>query len=215
MLSLASIFDKINCVSAIGICTGRFILFVVIVSALTACGGSRTVVTQDDSADYSAAQTLPPLRKPSSSTSLAQANTMNESENRDIADSSTLDEYVPELNAEIVDAKGDTAKLQIIARKDEAWNYLLAQLKKSNITVHSRNPAAGVVQIGCANIDETVKEVRKQTGWRVVRKKDDQPIYCALKAEREKKLTRIAVLDRAGNEVTNEVAREVFARFMF
>ncbi|MEM7358697.1 MAG: hypothetical protein AAF431_06360 [Pseudomonadota bacterium] len=34
-------------------------------ASLTACGGSRTVVTQDDSADYHSAVSLPPLKKPS------------------------------------------------------------------------------------------------------------------------------------------------------
>ena len=31
---------------------------------VSACGGSKTVVTQDDSAEYRSAKTLPPLRKP-------------------------------------------------------------------------------------------------------------------------------------------------------
>ena len=39
---------------------------------LTACGGSKNVVTQDDSAEYRTAKTLPPLRKPSAVKSVSK-----------------------------------------------------------------------------------------------------------------------------------------------
>ena len=40
-------------------------IFATMVAMLTGCGGRKTVVTQDDSADYHSARSLPPLKKPS------------------------------------------------------------------------------------------------------------------------------------------------------
>lgn len=223
---------------------------------LSACGAGKVVNTQDNSAEYKTAKSLPPLKKPtpvvvtqrapvgvveqqaetavepvadvSAAVEAAQSEaTLNDApevavENIDDA-VETIEVAQSEQavvsaaavsSANIVDDGSGQARLKIDAGFEQAWVYLSDNLKKSDLTVFSRNKAAGRFSIGCANI-AAAPTVTKNGRWSFFNR-DRQPRleYCALQAVERRGATLVSVLNRSGEEVTAEYSRDVFTRLL-
>lgn len=210
--------------------------------AVSACGGTKkTVVTKDDSADYQAARSLPALKKPARSSpaqslpvdsiapsgaSATEVESMSSQADVSVPAASELAQDVsaaPENEAEVstgpvtarvVNPQDSISWLQIDADFDAAWSYLSDNLKRSDVTVYSRNKSAGRFSIGCADID-SAPIVKKRGGWSFFTKKKTQQLeYCALQAIFTKGSTVVKVLNRAGQEVSSEYASQVFERIL-
>ncbi len=222
---------------------------------LSACGAGKIVNTQDNSAEYKTAKSLPPLKKPtpvvvtqrapvevveqqtetvepvaevSTAAEAAQSEVaLNEApeevvENRgnavETADVAQSEQAVASAaavsSANIVDDGSGQARLKIDSGFDQAWAYLSDNLKKSDITVFSRNKAAGRFSIGCASI-AAAPTVTKKGRWSFFNR-DRQPRleYCALQAVERRGATLVSVLNRSGEEVTAEYSRDVFTRLL-
>lgn len=221
---------------------------------LSACGGGKIVNTQDDSAEYRTAKSLPPLKKPTPvvvaqrapvevveqqteaaepvdevSTNVEVAQTevaLNEAPEvavklDDVVETQETNQNEPAVvsdatvsSANIVDDGSGQARLKIDAGFEQAWVYLSDNLKKSDLTVFSRNKAAGRFSIGCANI-AAAPTVTKKGRWSFFNR-DRQPRleYCALEAVERRGATLVSVLNRSGEEVTSEFSRDVFTRLL-
>jgi len=117
-------------------------------------------------------------------------------------------------SANIIDDGSGQARLKIDAGFEQAWAYLSDNLKTSDLTVFSRNKAAGRFSIGCANI-AAAPTVTKKGRWSFFNR-DRQPRleYCALQAVERRGATLVSVLNRSGEEVTAEYSRDVFTRLL-
>ena len=201
---------------------------------LTGCGGSKTVVTQDDSADYSAAKTLPPLRKPGRSV-VTEPNPVVEplqpgspaADGSSNADGSSKQAYVAQpsltrnpstktkqrtskVSASVIEVE-ESVRLRIDASLNQAWSFLSANLKNSDITVHNRNRAAGRISIGCGSVEATAKT---SSGWSIFRKKERSTEHCSLQVVERRSQTIVTVLNRSGLEVAAIDAKKIFTRLL-
>lgn len=225
------------------------------VALLSACGASKVVSTEDNSADYKTARSLPPLKKPTpgvatQSTSIAVAEPrqleISQSEVPE-ADSVYLDDLAQteaatqqvgplvsapvdakpaletletpntlsaKLSANVIEDQSGQARLKVDAGFDQAWIYLSENLKNSDLTVFSRNRAAGRFSIGCANI-AAAPTVTKKGRWSFFNRDRQQRLdYCALQVIGKRGTTSVSVLNRSGQEVTAEYSRDVFKRLL-
>lgn len=164
-------------------------------AVLTACGGDKVINTSDDSADYQSARHLPPLKKTLSSTSSSVTGT----------DSSVFSEgsLVSDDNIQfsIVDANKQRKRLKIDTEYDSAWLNLLARLRNSAITIHSRNKEAARIEVGCGEIDDGVNSERSD-GWLLSRRENVIYDYCVLQLSESNNTTLVAVQNRRGEEVS-------------
>jgi uncharacterized lipoprotein len=222
---------------------GLGVLLAIFVLNLTACGNSKKVVTKDNSADYRAAVSLPPLKKPSKGTqspplvenrspveqvtepsepaplteNTAAAKTFiepDESETNATLDSDLPPVPNPVIQARVINPNEQAARLQIDSEFSGAWTYLQNNLKKSDITVYSRNESAGRISIGCADVEDAPVIV-KRGGWSFLSKKKNEKLeYCALQAISTKGSTLVTVLNRAGQEVDKDYAVQIFQRVL-
>ncbi len=229
---------------------------------LSACGPGKVVNTQDNSADYKSARSLPPLKKPtpvvvtqrapaevaeeqvdvspkieatpieaaqqdSVEAELTDLDVVADSERvansaqteiSDEADAGAVIGASETPNAKqsvsVIDVDSGQARLKIDTGFDQAWVYLSDSLKKSDLTVFSRNRAAGRFSIGCATI-AAAPTVTKKGRWSFFNR-DRQPRleYCALQAVERRGATLVSVLNRSGEEVTAEYSRDVFNRLL-
>lgn len=216
-------------------------MFLVIVAtlSLSACGGKKNISTEDSSADYKSAQALPPLKKPSRVVVAGQSapssplvsepdvsvvgtspqelttSTNGVSDNTaqdDSGQGSTSEADV--LSSSVVAGKSGEMRLQVEAGFEETWDYLSASLQKSDITVFSRNKAAGRFSIGCANI-AAAPTVSTSGRWSFFNRSKQQNLeYCALQALEKRGITVVSVLNRAGEEVSGEYSNDVFSRIL-
>ncbi len=207
-----------------------FVAAMLLPLVLTACGGSKTVVTQDDSAEYRTAQSLPPLRKPQSKSPVIEApkqeatvDSFEAVEAPELAESASVTPEPAErvekssipisLSASVVEV-GQAAKLEIDGGFDQAWTFLSNNLRDSDLTVHNRNRAAGRFSVGCAEID-TVSSVKKTGRWSIFKRtKAVESEYCALQLVSNKGASMVSVLNRSGLEVVADDARTIFARLL-
>ncbi|MFT5572174.1 MAG: hypothetical protein ACI9FR_001095 [Cryomorphaceae bacterium] len=215
----------------------------IVVLSLTACGNAGKVVTKDDSADYRAAVSLPPLKKPSQAPqATAQAETQSiikqvlqpadattPAEHDDsvqplievdgaqanvIQNSESIQQPEQAIAARVISPNEQVARLQIDSEFSGAWAYLQNNLKQSDLTVYSRNELAGRVSIGCSEV-EGAPVIKKRGGWSFLTKaKTEKLEYCALQAVSAKGLTLVTVLNRAGQEVSKEYAIQIFQRIL-
>lgn len=220
------------------LCVG---LMVVTAVALSACGRGRVISTQDDSADYKSARALPPLKKPESEPVVAarpvetsqpavvtavekpqliesqlensglEAETV--ADGNSIAESSALASSNSEA---VISVTGDKAKLIINREVDEAWDWLIDNLSRSDLTVFSRNKTAGRISIGCGEIDGGAEGgVKRSGGWSIfTRKKQRISEYCALETQGKRGQTIVKMLDRAGDDVSAQYGRPVLERVL-
>lgn len=215
-------------------------LFFVMVSALSlsACGGKKNISTEDNSADYKSAQALPPLKKPSRAVAPQSTNTevvgteVKKSAARSISKELTTEGNavndgavensatpVPKSETAVVEAnvvagKSGEVRLEVAADLDRTWDYLSANLQKSDITIFSRNRAAGRFSIGCANI-AAAPTVSTSGRWSFFNRNKQQNLeYCALQAVEKRGSTIVSVLNRAGEEVSGEYSNNVFSRIL-
>lgn len=224
---------------------------------LSACGGGKIVNTQDNSAEYRTARSLPPLKKPTSVVvtqrapvevveqqaapvePVAEDSAGIEPPQIDVAqneapqtepiaiDDASQDEEVSQsaqavtsapanfnASASVIEDDSGQARLKIDTGFDQAWVYLSDSLKKSDLTVFSRNKAAGRFSIGCASI-AAAPTVTKKGRWSFFNR-DRQPRleYCALQAVEKRGTTLVSVLNRSGEEVTAQYSRDVFKRLL-
>lgn len=202
-----------------------------LVLCLAACGGKRTVVTEDDSADYQGARSLPPLKKPQTSREepAVAAYEPSSSVTPTATSAAAVDAPVPvapvnaqptpvpgsTISAQVVEQRNGQVQLQVDAGRSEAWRFVRKQLSRSDITVHTRNQAAGLFQIGCAGIDDTGDaEATKKGRWSIFNRKQEEGEYCALELSGNDSSALLTVLDRAGQPVAAEVSRGVFSRLL-
>jgi len=125
-------------------------------------------------------------------------------------------EPLPEtLSASAVDVGDSKSQLEITGNFDRAWQYLAATLQKSEVTVFSRNNAAGRFAIGCSGVAEDRVVVEKKGGWSFFKRgKDQEAEYCSLKLSEKRGLTYVSVHDRNGIEVANQNSANLFARIL-
>lgn len=200
---------------------GGFVLLL----CLSACGGKKTVVTEDDSADYHDARSLPPLKKPQASREEPTVATLEPS----VSTSPAVDAPVPvapvaaqptpvpgsTVSAQVVEQRNGQVQLQVDAGRNEAWRFVRDQLSRSDITVHTRNQAAGLFQIGCAGIDDAeAVEVTRKGRWSIFNRKQEESEYCALELSGNDSSALLTVLDRSGQPVAADVSRGVFSRLL-
>ncbi len=240
--------------------TFNLALLSILMFGLTACGGGgKRIVTQDDSADYKSATSLPPLKKPSlvaSSPVVAQGaidaeviqkptvepelSAQNSSEpaqpvaepvpvaaeeqatefQSDEVDVSpeSLPEAKPQiassLSVQVVAGDSNSARLEIDADFDAAWSFVTNNLKSSDVTVFSRNKAAGRFSVGCGEM-ESAPTVEKKGGWSFFNKaKRKRSEYCALSVVERRGKTFVFVLNRDDTEVADEYSKPLFARIL-
>lgn len=140
-------------------------------------------------------------------------------DNESAPQASTLDAGQPTqidaLSARVVDANQGKSRLEISTDFDGAWQYLSNSLKKSDVTVFSRNKTAGRIAIGCAGVAEDKVVTSKKGGWSFFKRNTDQEFeYCSLKVTGSRNATLISVLDRSGAEVAGENSASLFSRIL-
>jgi len=113
----------------------------------------------------------------------------------------------------VISPKTDVSRLQIEADFADAWEYLSRSLQSSDVTVFSRNKAAGRFAIGCSGI-ENEPTVTKKGGWSFLNKKQKPRDYCALQAASTRGATLVTVLNRENEEVAGDSANRIFARIL-
>jgi len=118
------------------------------------------------------------------------------------------------LNASVVTETSGQARLVVEADFEQAWEYLSENMKKSDLTIFSRNKEAGRFSIGCANI-AAAPTVVKSGRWSFFnRGKQLNLEYCSLKVAEKRGKTSVSVLNRAGEEVSGEYSNTVFSRIL-
>ena len=194
----------------------------VLVSVLIGCGGSKTVITADDSAEYRNAVSLPPLKKPSTHSVFSSA-ADSVGVTAAIETSSTSDqapavsESKPISNttsARVIELDGDIARLKIDTGLDSAWSYLSEHLKRSDITVHTRSKTARRFSIGCASLQAKPTNSTKRGVWSFFAKKKKPTEHCSLLLASSQSATQVKLLNRSGAEYKSVVSKPWFARLL-
>ena len=201
---------------------------------LGACGRPDLIVTTDDSADYKSARTLPPLKKTrtvqntdSSPSPIVETSvetpvytpaetpieTPVETPQAQIepspTDTASAVESTPSVVANIIQPKSGVSRLQLDLGFNEAWNFLVDGVLKSNVTLHSRNKAAGILSIGCGEIGES-EPVSNEGGWSIFRKKNQLSEYCSMQLIGDDDQSRVLVLNQSGDEVSSVQSEAIF-----
>lgn len=205
----------------------HFMIAAVSASLISGCSGRKDVVTQDDSAEYRDAKTLPPLKKPSGNLAQRGASpepqlaTQTPQAQQAVGSNAINTEpsgaaAINLISASVVEKKGDSAQLKIDADFDRAWVFMRNNLNNSDITVHSRNKAAGRVLIGCKSIDEAEEATAdKKGGWSIFKRSSKEDLtHCALQLVASKKSTLVNVLNRSGEFVPAAAANAIFSRLL-
>ncbi len=208
----------------------RSLMLLTLCISLAACGGRSTVVTQDDSAEYRNAQTLPPLKKPSA-TRPAPSVTPAPARPAPTQTATSAPTAVPApvaqansglapkalgvVSAQVVERKNGGVALQINGGPDAAWEYLRSNLNKSDITVHTRNKSAGRFAIGCTGIDvEEPVSVTKKGGWSIFKRTTEEGDHCSLQLQANKNSALVTAYDRNGQLVSAELAQSLYSRLL-
>jgi uncharacterized lipoprotein len=201
----------------------------VLVSVLIGCGGSKTVITADDSAEYRNAVSLPPLKKPtapsviSSDADSVAVTAGIETPSASSQQSSTSDQTPAVLenksignatSARVIGLDGDIARLKINAGLDSAWSYLSEHLKRSDITVHTRSKTARRFSIGCASLQAKPTNSPKRSAWSFFAKKKTPTEHCSLLLASSRSETQVKLLNRSGAEYKSDVSKPLFARLL-
>ncbi|MFT7524895.1 MAG: putative lipoprotein [Arenicella sp.] len=201
----------------------------VLVSILIGCGGSKTVITADDSAEYRNAVSLPPLKKPTAPSVISSAadsvavTAAIETPSASAEQSSSSDKApaAPEnkpigndTSARVIGLEGDIARLKIDAGLDSAWSYLSEHLKRSDITVHSRSKTARRFSIGCASLQAKPTNSTKRGVWSFFAKKKKPTEHCSLLLASSRSATQVKLLNRTGAEYKSDVSKPLFARLL-
>ncbi|MFT6725171.1 MAG: putative lipoprotein [Arenicella sp.] len=201
------------------------LLVLLMVLSVSACGGVKKVITADDSAEYKSARALPPLKKPSRIIAVEEKLVVQKSlpveENVVALDIEPNETVVPVeqstavgISAMVVTTNTDQSRLEIMASFDQAWDYLSEGLKKSDLTVFSRNKEAGRFSIGCAAIT-AAPAVVKSGRWSFFNRDKTQNLeYCGLEAIEKRGTTVVSVLNRNGIEVSGEYSNKIFKRLL-
>jgi uncharacterized lipoprotein len=192
--------------------------------SLVACGGRSTVVTHDDSAEYRDARSLPPLKKPNApdaqtSEGLATQTSTTAPVAAPVQSSAPTQtsgaSQSSVISANVIETNDNQVALQINGDVDAAWRYLRTNLKRSDITVHTRNKAAGRFAIGCAGIDsEEGVAVTKSGGWSIFRRKQSETEHCSLQLVADNDVSVVRAYDRSGQLVSAQLARGLFNRLL-
>ncbi|NND82478.1 MAG: outer membrane protein assembly factor BamC [Gammaproteobacteria bacterium] len=178
---------------------------------VVACGGTEKVQTEDSSADYQAAKSLPPLNK-----------RLNEATPEPSAAPAAVDSANAGLDASakatavtaVIEVVKDKARLQVNAKYDGAWQALMQRLGRSDITVHARNKDAGRISIGCGDL-ATATTVTTSGKWSVFKREPKLQLeYCALQMLPNKRGVAVQVLNRNAEEVEQSAAQAVFQRLL-
>lgn len=214
---------------AISIRVVRNAALLVLVSVLIGCGGSKTVITADDSAEYRNAVSLPPLKKPTAPSVISSAadsvavTAAIETPLASTQQPTTSDQTpaVPEnkpigntTSARVIDLDGDIARLEINAGLDSAWRYLSEHLKHSDITVHTRSKTARRFSIGCASLQAKPTNTTKRGVWSFFSKKKKPTEHCSLLLASSRSATQVKLLNRSGAEYKSDVSKPWFARLL-
>ncbi len=211
------------------------VLVLITLISLSACQNNRVIETTDDSAEYRSAKALPPLKKPRAQVAnnpvsppaqtrpannppvkpTVQAPAQTKRVEAPVAATQPTQQIDPlsTVSSSLRDA-GEYSRLMINADFDLAWQYLTNQLTKSEVTVFSRNKAAGRIAIGCGDIgNSTVVDVKREGGWSIFnRRKTEASEYCSLQMVGKRGESSVSVLDRAGREVVSELGQAVLSR---
>ncbi len=116
-------------------------------------------------------------------------------------------------SARVIEDNG-ASRLSIDADFDVAWEFLTNNLKRSDITVFTRNKSAGRFSIGCGAL-ETAPKVSRSGGWSIfTRDKSRGSDYCALQVAERRGVSFVQVLNRAGDEVGSEFSNDVYKRIL-
>jgi len=239
-----AVFHKGLIQSSASTSAGRLFWVVVLSLFVTACGGSKSVVTYDDSADYSSARQLPPLKKPSKSATTsapaaaqasvalpnqaattpenvsAPTSAARQAESQVVSESPvTSAENIENTSAAVVTARvvepsENIARLEVDAGIDAAWEYVSANLRGSNITVHNRNQVAGLIAVGCPQSDSGRPIISKRGGWSIFGRKPQQQEHCSLQLSKSRSKTAVSLFDRSGLEMDAEYAKDMFTRLL-
>ncbi len=186
---------------------------------LAACQSGRVIQTEDGSADYKSERLLPPLKKASTASASVQSSTdelgSTAAQSQPVAAANQNEGSQPVFNGAQITGVSGKSRLVILSSIDDAWSPLMARLIESDITVFSRNKAAGKVSIGCTDIEADSAQRIKSGRWSILnRKKQKVAEYCALKVADRKGRTVVSVLDREGKEVPADKGRVVLNRIL-
>jgi uncharacterized lipoprotein len=200
----------------------------VLASVLIGCGGSKTVITADESAEYRNAVSLPPLKKPSKAPSnFSEVDSAPQSTQQAVIDKGSSDQLVSDsvkvkapinasavTNARVVELGGDIARLKIDAGLDASWNYLSENLKHSGITVHTRSKTAKRFSIGCTSLQAKSASSVKGSRWSPFAKKPKPTEHCSLLLVSGRSATQVKLLNRSGAEYASADSKALFARLL-
>ncbi|MBX2848734.1 MAG: hypothetical protein KTR16_10460 [Acidiferrobacterales bacterium] len=176
---------------------------------ISACN-NKVVVTSDDSADYQSAVELPPLKKNvvSDQQSVAieiQSQAQNQNDPPQVS--------ISGITSSIIDASGFRKRARIDAQIDQAWPYLLEQLKLSAVTIHTRNQTAARVEVGCGNINDGAVDA-EEGGWSIFNRATIIYEYCVMQLSEAGGATTVYVLNRRGEEVSGEEAMTLLSKIV-
>jgi len=123
-------------------------------------------------------------------------------------------DVAPSISARVIASDSSNARLEIDSSFDAAWSFLSSNLKRSDVTVFSRNKAAGRFSIGCGDM-ELSPTVVKKGGWSFFNKsKQKRAEYCALSVVERRGKSLVFVLNRDDSEVSNEYSNPLFKRIL-
>ncbi|MFT5656393.1 MAG: putative lipoprotein [Arenicella sp.] len=222
---------------AISIRVMRTAGLLVLASVLIGCGGSKTVITADDSAEYRNAVSLPPLKKPTKApANFSEVESATQSNQQSAIDKGSSDQLASDsvkakvrmnaptivgkrpvgvvTNAQVIELASDIARLKIDADFDAAWNYLSENLKRSNITVHTRSKTAQRFSIGCASLQGQSADSVKGSGWSFFAKKRKPTEHCSLLLVSARSAIEVKLLNRSGAEYASADSKALFARLL-
>lgn len=169
-------------------------LITIVLIGLSSCGPGKKIITTDDSANYKASVNLQPLKRPPNAL---------DSEKESAIENSIM--------SEIVNRKKGMARLVIKADFDQAWAYVANNLKTTDLTVFSRNKAAGRFDIGCANLSVATKAKKKSWSFSK-RDKLKQSEHCALEVIEKRGKSSVLVLNRLGEEVAGDLSKAILEK---
>jgi len=174
---------------------------------------SETTEQRDDVLGQTVQPTVDPITEPSPEALVASVEPTPEVGTTPVS-TAALSNDASQPQTELISPQSNVSRLRVDADANPAWQYLVAKLAESDLTVHARNKKAGRFSIGCNGI-ETGQGVIKSGGWSIFTRKSEKiSDYCSLLTTTSRGTTTVKVVDRSGVEASAESASAIFARLL-
>lgn len=183
----------------------RKIVYLFAICFLVGCGGKDSYVSVDRSADYTSAQSRPPLRKPDSQpiTSVPSSIARVDTSLTGLIEPALLD--------------GEDVRLQLNTDMDQSWAFLASKLIGQGITVFERNETARYFVVACSDVgvleDSAQVEPVKENRWVIFSKEvEKESENCSIRLSQQKEFVVAVVYNQYGQVINTERARQLFVK---